>query len=61
LPDARQGEYVIPVLVILVIWIALLALLSGMFRIGTSTPTTRPGPHRFTNTINLDGDRRQAA
>ena len=61
--DERQGGDVIPVLVILVIWIALLALLLGMLHIGTATPTPRPAPHRFltSNTIDLDGDRRQAA
>ena len=53
----------IPVLVILVIWIAPLALLLGMLHIGTGTPTPRPEPHSFLtlNTVDLDGDRRQAA
>jgi hypothetical protein len=54
---------VIPVLVIVVIWIALLAFLVGTLHVGTRTPTPRPAPHLLltSNTIDLDGDRRQAA
>jgi hypothetical protein len=54
----------IPVLaVVVVFWIALLAVVLGMLHAGTSAPTPRPAPQRLVtpNAIQLHGNHRQAA
>jgi hypothetical protein len=54
----------IPVLaVVVVFWIALLAVVLGMLHAGTSAPTPRPAPQRLVtpDAIQLHGDHRQAA
>lgn len=52
----------IPVLVILLIWVALVALMLGMFHVGSGTPTPRPAPHRLrtSDTVELGDDRRKS-
>ena len=49
--------------VVVVSWVALVAVVLGMVRAGTSTPMPRPTPQRFDtpDTIPLHGDYRQAA
>jgi hypothetical protein len=49
--------------VVVVFWIALIAVVLGMVHAGTSAPTPRPAPERLVTPdgIQLHGDHRQAA
>jgi hypothetical protein len=51
------------VLAILVTWVALMALVVGLLKVGTSTPTPQPAPRRplAPATIQLVGQQRHVA
>ncbi len=48
---------------VVVFWIALVAVVLGVLHAGTSAPTPRPAPQRLVtpDAIQLHGDHRQAA